>query len=234
MFNLKAKFEKPIQIEDGDNFKMVLSKYGALGLDKQDNLSEFVGERTGELDIERGVIAFGDTELPIQILGFFSEDLNQWSWAWDNESIGFDDSIIQSARQIKAIGDEFNIPEFNSPVISADITACHTMAMTAVSILDLDGYYAVPEDGLAIFVAIESDLIEKNNSVDKFRVIFATFQKNFKIYPRIAFEAYTKLKGYVYKPHDDFAVAKIGESRIIVGFTERGNVTHIQMLLEED
>lgn len=234
MFNLKAKFEKPIQIEDGDNFKMVLSKYGALGLDKQDNLSEFVGERTGELDIERGVIAFGDTELPIQILGFFSEDLNQWSWAWDNESIGFDDSIIQSARQIKAIGDEFNIPEFNSPVISADITACHTMAMTAVSLLNLDGYYAVPEEGLAIFVAIESDLIEENNSVDKFRVIFATFQKNFKIYPRIAFEAYTKLKGYVYKPHDDFAVAKIGESRIIVGFTERGNVTHIQMLLEED
>lgn len=234
MFNLKAKFEKPIQIEDGDNFKMVLSKYGALGLDKQDNLSEFVGERTGELDIEKGIITFDDVELPIQILGFFSEDLNQWSWTWDNESIGFDDSIIQSARQIKAIGDEFSIPEFNSPIISADITACHTMAMTAVSLLNLDGYYAVPEDGLAIFVAIESDLIEENNSVDKFRVIFATFQKNFKIYPKIAFEAYTKLKGYIYKPHDDFAVAKIGESRIIVGFTERGNVTHIQMLLEED
>lgn len=234
MFNLKAKFEKPIQIEEGDNFKVVLSKYGALGLDKQDNLSEFVGEKTGELDIEKGIIAFDDIELPIQILGFYSEDSNQWSWAWDNESIGFDDSIIQSARQMKAIGDEFNIPEFNSPVISADITACHTLALTAVSVLDLDGYYAVPEDGLAIFVAIESDLIEENNSVDKFRVTFATFQKNFKIYPKIAFEGYTKLKGYVYKPHDDFAVAKIGESRIIVGFTERGNVTHIQMLLEED
>lgn len=234
MFNLKAKFEKPVQIEEGDTFKVVLSKYGALGLDKQDNLSEFIGEKTGDLDIEKGIITFEDIELPIQILGFFSEELNQWSWAWDNESIGFDDSIIQSARQIKAIGDEFNIPEFNSPVISADITACHTLAMTAVSVLNLDGYYAIPEDGLAIFVAIESDLIEENNSVDKFRVIFATFQKNFRIYPKIAFESYTKLKGYIYKPHDDFAVAKIGESRIIVGFTERGNVTHIQMLLEED
>lgn len=234
MFNLKAKFEKPVQIEEGDTFKVVLSKYGALGLDKQDNLSEFIGEKTGDLDIEKGIITFEDIELPIQILGFFSEELNQWSWAWDNESIGFDDNIIQSARQIKAIGDEFNIPEFNSPVISADITACHTLAMTAVSVLNLDGYYAIPEDGLAIFVAIESDLIEENNSVDKFRVIFATFQKNFRIYPKIAFESYTKLKGYIYKPHDDFAVAKIGESRIIVGFTERGNVTHIQMLLEED
>lgn len=234
MFNLKDKFEKPIQIEDDDNFKMVLSKYGALALDKQENLSDLIGETPGDLDIEKGIISFGDMEMPIQILGFFSEQSNQWSWAWDNESIGFDDRLIQSARQMKAIGDEFNIPEFNSAVITGDINACHTLAMTTISVLNLDGYYALSEDGLVIFVAIESDLIKENDSVQKFRNTFAIFQKNFKVFPRIAFEGYTKLKGYIYKPHDDFAVAKIGESRIIVGFTERGNVTHIQMLVEED
>ena len=106
--------------------------------------------------------------------------------------------------------------------------------MATISVLNMDGYYAVSEDGLDIFVAVQSDLIKQNNSVEKFRDTFATFQKNFKIYPKIAFESYTKLKGYTFKPHDDFAVAKIGESRIIVGFTERGNVTHIQMFLEED
>lgn len=234
MLNLKAKFEKPVQIEQGDSFKVVLSKYGALALDKQENLSDLIGETPGDLDIENGIISFEDIELPIQILGFFSQDSNQWSWAWDNESIGFDDSLIQSARQMKAIGDEFNIPEFNSPVIYGDINACHALAMTAISILNLDGYYAVSEEGLDIFVAVESDLVKEDNSVAKFRNTFAIFQKNFKVYPKIAFESYTKLKGYTFKPHDDFAVAKIGESRIIVGFTERGNVTHIQMLLEED
>jgi hypothetical protein len=234
VLNLKAKFEKPVQIEQGDSFKVVLSKYGALALDKQENLSDLIGETPGDLDIENGIISFEDIELPIQILGFFSQDSNQWSWAWDNESIGFDDSLIQSARQMKAIGDEFNIPEFNSPVIYGDINACHALAMTAISILNLDGYYAVSEEGLDIFVAVESDLVKEDNSVAKFRNTFAIFQKNFKVYPKIAFESYTKLKGYTFKPHDDFAVAKIGESRIIVGFTERGNVTHIQMLLEED
>ena len=234
MFILKAKFEKPVQIVEGDSFKVVLSKYGALALDKQENLSELIGETIGDLDIEKGIIAFDDIELPVQILGFFAEESNQWSWAWDNEAIGFDDALIKSARQIKAIGDEFNIPEFNSAIISADFNACHTLAMAAISILNLDGYYAVSEEGLDIFVAIESDLIKENNSVEKFRDTFATFQKNFKVFPKIAFESYTKLKGYGFKAHDDFAVAKIGESRIIVGFTERGNVTHIQMLLEED
>lgn len=231
---MKAKFEKPVQIEKGDSFKVVLSKYGALALDKQENLSELIGDKIGDLDIEKAVISFDDIELPVQILGFYAEEANQWSWAWDNESIGFDDAVIQSARQMKAIGDEFDIPEFYSAVISADFNACHTLAMASISVLDLDGYYAVSEEGLDIFVAIDSDLVEENNSVEKFRDTFATFQKNFKVYPKIAFESYTKLKGYGFKAHDDFAVAKIGESRIIVGFTERGNVTHIQMLLEED
>ena len=231
---MKNKFEKPVELENGDSFKVVLSKYGALALDKQENLSELIGETIGDLDIENGTISFGDVSLPIQIIGFFTEQLNQWSWAWDNESIGFDESLIQVANQMKAIGDEFDIPEFNSAVISADFNACHTLAMATISVLNMDGYYAVSEDGLDIFVAVQSDLIKQNNSVEKFRDTFATFQKNFKIYPKIAFESYTKLKGYTFKPHDDFAVAKIGESRIIVGFTERGNVTHIQMLLEED
>lgn len=223
-----------MQIEQGDSFKVVLSKYGGLALDKQQNLEDLIGEKRGDLDLEKGIIAFDDIELPIQIIGFFTEELNQWSWAWDNDDIGFDDSFIQSARQMKAIGDEFDIPQFTTPVIGTDLDTCHTFAMVTAAVLDLDGYYAVQEDGLAIFVGITSDLVNENDSVEKFRMNYAILQKNFNVFPRIAFEGYTKLKGYIYKPHDDFAVAKIGESRIIVGFTERGNVTHIQMLLEED
>jgi hypothetical protein len=233
VFNLKAKFEKPVQIEEGDSFKVVLSKYGALALDKQENLSELIGETVGDLDIEKGTITFGDITMPVQILGFHIEELKQWSWAWDNEDI-FGKDLIKSAIQMKAIGDEFDIPEFKTPVINADISDCHTLSMSTVSILNMDAYYAVSEEGLDIFVAIESDLIKENNSLQKFRNTFYTFQKNFKIYPKIAFESYTKLKGYGFKPHDDFAVAKIGESRVIVGFTERGNVTRILMYDEEE
>lgn len=232
MLKLKT-IEKSITIEQGDSFKIILSKYGALALDKQENLSELIGETVGDLDIEKGLIYFENMELPVQILGFFSQDLNQWSWAWDNEDI-FGADLIKAANEIKGIGDEFNIDEFKAPVIATDFNACHTLAMASVSILDYDAYYAVSEDGIDIFVAIKSDEIKENNSVEKFRDTFATFQRNFNVFAKIAFEGYTKLKGYEFKPHDDFAVAKLGESRIIVGFTERGNVTHIQMLLEED
>lgn len=225
--------EKPITIEQDDTFKVILSKYGALALDKQENLSELIGETVGDLDIEKGEISFGDITFPVQILGFSMQDAKQWSWAWDNEEI-FGKDLVVSAGKIKEIGEEFDIKEFTSPVLNADFDDCHTLAMTSTAILGMDAYYAVSEEGLDIFVLIKSDLIEENNSVVKFRNTFYTFQKNFNIYPRIAFEAYTKLKGYGFKPHDDFALAKIGEARVMAGFTERGNVTRILIFGDEE
>jgi hypothetical protein len=106
--------------------------------------------------------------------------------------------------------------------------------MTAISILNMDGYYAVSEEGLDIFVAVKSDLIKDEGTAKKFRDTFYTFQKNFNIYPKIAFESYTKLKGYGFKPHDDFALAKIGEARVMAGYTERGNVTRLLIFGDDE
>ena len=225
--------EEPVVINEGDSFKVVLSKYGALALDKQENLSELIGETEGELDLDKAIVKFGDVELPIQVLGFYREDLEQWSWAWDSEDI-FGDDLIKAACEIKQAGVDAGIPEFSSPVIQADFNECHTLAMATVAILDLDAYYAVNEDGLDIFVAVDSGDLEEINTTEKFRDTFYIFQKNFNIYPNIAFESYTKLKGYKYKKHDDFAIAYIGEDRVFAGFTERGNITRIQMFIGDD
>ncbi|WP_296785578.1 DUF6882 domain-containing protein [uncultured Methanobrevibacter sp.] len=225
--------EKPVTIEEGDSFKVLLSKYGALALDKQENLSELIGEEAGDLDIEKGQLTFGDVTFQVQIFGFFMQDSKQWSWAWDNEDI-FGENLIKSALQIKSIGEEFDIPEFTTPLLNATYDDCHTLAMTASSILAMDAYYAVSEDGLDIFVGIKSDLIKENDSAKKFRDTFYTFQKNFNIYPKIAFESYTKLKGYGFKPHDDFALAKIGEARVMAGYTERGNVTRLLIFGDDE
>lgn len=220
------KIEKAISIEEDDSFKTVLSKYGALGLDKQENLSELIGETVGDLDIEKGTVRFGEKVFPVQILGFHMQESKQWSWAWDSEEI-FGRDLIQGALEIKAIGDKFGIAEFNTPILNSTYDDCHTLAVACVPILKMDGYYAVSEDGIDIFVAVKSNLIKENNTVEKFRNTYYTFQKNFNIYPKIAFEAYTKLKGYEFKPHDEFSLAKIGESRVMAGFTDRGNVTRI-------
>lgn len=225
--------EEPVVIREGDSFKVVLSKYGALALDKQENLSELIGDVEGDLDLENGMLTFEDIKLPIQVLGFYREDLKQWSWAWDSEEI-FGADLIRAASEMKQAGIDAGIPEFSTPVLQADFNDCHTLAMATIGILDFDAYYAVNEEGLDIFVAIEKGNVPEVDSVEKFKDTFYTFQKNFNIYPKIAFDAYTKLKCHGIKHHDDFDIACLGESRIIVGFTERGNVKTIQMLLEEE
>jgi len=232
VFTLKT-IEEPVVIREGDSFKTVLSKYGALALDKQENLSELIGDVEGDLDLDEGIVTFGDVKLPIQVLGFYNDDLKQWSWAWDSENI-FGAKLIDAACEMKQAGIDAGIPEFSSPIIQADFNACHTLAMATVGILDLGAYYAVNEDGLDIFVAIDSDEIPENNSVVKLKDTYYTFQKNFNVYPKIAFDAYTKLKGYKIKHHDDFDVAYLGESRLIAGYTQRGNLKTIQLLLEEE
>ncbi|WP_407416345.1 DUF6882 domain-containing protein [Methanobrevibacter sp.] len=225
--------EEPVVIHEGDSFKTVLSKYGALALDKQENLSEFIGDVEGDLDLENGTLSFGDIKLPIEVLGFYNDDVKQWSWAWDSEEI-FGADLIKAAAEIMQAGIDAGIPEFSSPVIQADYNACHGLSMATVGILDLDAYYAVSEDGLDIFVAIKQGNIPAVDSVVKFKDTFYTFQKNFKVHGRLALESYAKLKGYRIKHHDDFDVVYLGESRFIVGFTERGNVSTIQLLLEEE
>lgn len=225
--------EKPVEIEEEDTFKTVLSKYGALALDKQENLSELIGEKVGDLDIEKGQLKFDDLTFEVEILGYFMKDSNKWSWAWDNEDI-FPQNLIQSSIRMKEIGEKFGIAEFSTPLLNAIYDDCHTLAMTSTAILGRDAYYAVSEEGLDIFVLIESDLIKENDSPKKFRDTFYHFQKNFNIYPKIAFESYTKLKGYGFKPHDDFALAKIGEARVMAGYTERGNITRLLIFGDDE
>lgn len=226
--------QTPIEIEEGDNFKTILSKFGCLAMDRQENLSKLIGDLEGKLDLETATLTFNeDIQFPVQILGFFNEDFNQWSWAWDNEDIGFDEDFIENANKIHDIGMKYDIKEFTTPVFETKFDDCHVWIMAASGLLDVDAYYAVHMDNLDVFVSIKSDLIKRNDSAEKFRDTYNIFQKNFNVFPKLAFEGYTKLKGYIFKEKEEFSVAKIGEDRVIAGFTERGNLTHIQMLIAD-
>ena len=61
--------EKAIKIEDSDSFQTIFTKYGAIALDKQECFGEIIGDTIGNLNIDDGVISFGDDlEFPVQII----------------------------------------------------------------------------------------------------------------------------------------------------------------------
>lgn len=225
--------EKAIGIENSDSFQTIFTKYGALALDKQESLSEIIGDNAGELNIEEGTISFGDElEFPIQIIGTLSSETSKWHWAWDNQEVGLPENLVKEAEDIKEIGEKYDISQFTTNIFDADLFEGHLITMTVSGIMDDAAYYAVDFGEIIFFVTIQSDKIPMDDSIERFINTYDKFQKEFDVKARPAFESYAKLRGYEYKEREEFSVAKMGESRVIVGFTDRGNMTHIQTMLE--
>lgn len=218
-------------VNENDDLQDLFSKYGALALEKQENLSKLVGDSEPELDIENGIVKFGDKEFPIQLLGFLDPDEDTWSWAWDNEEIGFPEELIEEAKEVKEFGENQNIVQFKQSMFAASFEEAHILSMTVSSIFGDDAYCGVNYGNFVFFVTIKSDEIPSSEGPEEFSNIFNEFHRRFEVNHLKALESYAMLKGYEYKYRDDFALVKIGDNRVVVGLTERKNVQSIKFIL---
>ena len=204
-------------IEENDDLQDLFSKYGALALEKQEILSSIVGNDEPELDIEKGIVRFGEKEFPIQLIGFLDPDEDTWSWAWDNDDIGFPEDLIEEAKAVKEFGEKQNIPQLVENVFNASLTEAHILNMTISSIFNNDAYCAVNYGSFVFFVTIESDEIEISDDID----VFANLK---------ALRGYALNKGYEYKYRDEFCIVKVGDDTIVVTLTERKNIYTIKII----
>lgn len=226
----------PLKVTEDDTLFSIFTRFGAYALDKQENLADLVGDNEATLDIENGYLSFTeDLTFPIQILGIYSKESNIFSWAWDNSDLGLPDSLISESQKVKDFGEKYDIPQFKTPIFSADINEVHYLAMTVIGLFDDDAYCPVEEGDFVFFVSIKSDKIPKIDSVDKFQLVFDSFQRDYNVNGKRAFEGYVACKDYPVRVHDEdnFQVADIGDDKIMVGFTDRGNVNLIKIIKPE-
>lgn len=218
-------------LEKKDDFNDIFTKTGTMAYERQQNLSEVIGENNCEINFEDGLLVFPDNEFPMQIIGSLSQKEEKWSWAWDNDDVGFPQILLEDVNKIKEIGEEYDIPEFsNSILTNVNIDVAHILLMTVAPLVDADAYYAVDAGDLILFVTIHSDEIPITEDLDDFSHNYNDFQIDYPVNPKKALEGYTILKGYEYVEKEDFSMAKINQERVIVGFSERGKVTNIQTM----
>ena len=218
-------------LTENDDFNDIFTKTGSFAYEKQKILDELLEGDIGNLNIDKKVLEFKNYEFPIQILGTLSLNENMWHWAWDNENIGLSEDIIEDSKKIKEIGDEYNIIEFNSKILSdVDLDSIHTILMPASTLIDANAYYGAQEGDLVIFVAIHSEEIPTTDDIDVFARLYNNFIRDYKVKPIKALEGYSKLKGYEFKDKIEFAAIKTRQQRIIVGFSEQGKLTNIQTM----
>ena len=217
-------------IEENDDLQDLFAKYGALALEKQEILSGIVGNAEPELDIENGKVKFNDKEFPIQLIGFLDPDEYTWSWSWDNDEIGFPEDLIEEAKAVKEFGEKQNIPQFYENVFRASLTEAHILNMTISSLFNNDAYCAVNYGSFVFFVTIKSDEIQISDDPKVFANILNDFHRRFEVNPRIALKSYAEIKGYEYKERDGFSLVKIGDDKVVIGFTERKNIQSIKVI----
>ena len=115
-----------------------------------------VKNRNWNVDFDKGIIAFGNDEYPLQFLASEANSSNTWLWAWENIN-GFDDKIISLAREIKAKGEKLNLEALTTAEINiSDELNGHTLSIVACGLADKNYcYYRDPYSDGAIFVAFD-------------------------------------------------------------------------------
>ena len=115
-----------------------------------------VKNRDWNVDFDKGIIAFGNDEYPLQFLGSEANSSNTWLWAWENIN-KFDDKIISLAREIKAKGEKLNLEALTTAEINiSNELNGHTLSIVACGLADKNYcYYRGPHSGGAIFIAFD-------------------------------------------------------------------------------
>jgi len=111
------------------------------------NLSEW------DLNIEEGVIRFGDKErfkvmAAIQLLGTYSPDDGQWLWAWSNPEtakLGHASAVIRDKHE--------DVPELQEPTFKCTETKAWALAAAAAHQMEAQGCYRLPGE-IQTFIAL--------------------------------------------------------------------------------
>ena len=177
--------------------------------------AEFVVKnRNWNVDFNKGIIAFGDDEYPLQFLGSEANSSNTWLWAWENVN-GFDDKVISLAKNIKEKGEKLNLePLINAEIDITDELNGHNLSIVACGLTDKNYcYYRGPHSGGAIFIAFNGVDEKVFSSVDARKFIDITMRciQQFSLNHKLFIESFLKWNKNRYEWQENSIIADFGK-----------------------
>ena len=173
-----------------------------------------VKNRDWNVDFDKGIIAFGNDEYPLQFLGSEANSSNTWLWAWENIN-GFDDKIISLAKSIKEKGEKLNLePLINAEIDISDELNGHTLSIVACGLADKNYcYYRGPHSGGAIFVAFNGvdEKVFSSVSAKEFLDITVKCIQQFSLNHKLFIENFLEWNKNKYKWQENIIIADFGK-----------------------
>ena len=190
-----------------------------------------VKNRDWNVDFDKGIIAFGNDEYPLQFLGSEANSSNTWLWAWENIN-GFDDKIISLAREIKAKGEKLNLEALTTAEIDiSDELNGHTLSIVACGLTDKNYcYYYGPHSGGAILVAFDGVDEKVFTPVDAkdFADIVVRCIQQFPLNHKLFVESFLEWNKTKYKWKENTLIADFENSqKLEIDFEEKSELARI-------
>ena len=190
-----------------------------------------VKNRDWNVDFDKGIIAFGNDEYPLQFLGSEANSSNTWLWAWENIN-GFDDKIISLARSIKEKGEKLDIETLTTAEIDiTDELNGHNFSIVACGLADKNYcYYRGPHSGGAILVAfdgVDEKVFTPIDAKDFADIVVRCIQQ-FPLNHKLFVESFLKWNKTKYKWKENTLIADFENSqKLEIDFEEKSELARI-------
>lgn len=138
------------------DFQSLFSLYAGASFDRQLALAELIGERGWGMNLNEGVIRFGeDLAFGVQLLGS-ENDAGNWLWAWANTQSDLPPELLQAVAELRQLGREESVDELTTAQFDLpEGRDGHHLAMVAGGILGCSPYYRAPYSGGALYFLVE-------------------------------------------------------------------------------
>lgn len=195
-----------------ENEETLFARYAALALEKQMDFGDAVGTpQQYRLDMIQGVVAFDEKFFfPIQMLGMYEHDVQQWVWAWANDALELPEATLQDGIALKQYGEEYDHQLLSVGRFDLTEGQMHLIGVIASGLTDANAYYLGRFEGVTMVFTMKSDLIAKASQdnpermLNVFQHIIDTWDMDY----HNAFYCYLLAKGYEVEEQGNNLVGK--------------------------
>jgi len=214
------------------NFQALLEQNGAFSFEKQKKFQEITGNYSWNINLNNGLISFGDNHFTFEVIGSLSFTDYSWMWGWANDKAGIPPNLLEGAAKLKSIGTQNKIEKLTNGHFSVTEGFEHKMGIVATGLLDADAYFCANYGKGTMVVTINKGQIPKieKNKLAKVLTTFPQFISSFDVNHKQAFLSYLIDREFEIKEKDnENTVEGLKNGKIITGlFDELDRIKNLK------
>lgn len=217
-------------------FREHFADHAASSLARQIALGDVIGERPWGIDVQKGLLRFGDDlEYPVQLLGTHAFEPRTWLWVWANTQSDLPPQLTEAALRIRQLGEAQTVEVFAQPALQLNDITDHMIAMTCSGLEGGRCYYRAPYDGGALFVLLDGVPAEVLAPVSLPRVntVLMEVISQFDVDHRRMVTSFLRQQGLNAASNGAGGIRaeRAGEGHIEISFDELGRISNVAATL---